>query len=451
MKKFTFLIYLIWVCPLISLAQQPGETIDEVAAIVGNNVVLQSEIEFEFAQARNQLGEVSDTLRCSILRQKIQDYVLVSKAQTDSVELSDERVNMELEKRIRYFASQFTGGEKGMEEFYGKSVSQIKADNREKIKNSLLIQEMQGKALRDVKVSPTDIKKLYNEMSEDSLPFYSAEVEVAQIVIEPKVTKEAKEIAYQKISEIRDRIIGGETFNTLALIYSDDKGTASRSGELGYFSRGDMVPEFEAAAFRLKPDSVSKIIETKYGYHILRLIDRKGENINVRHILIRPQIFRADIERARKLMDSIIWLVKIDSMKFEDAAKKFSDDVQTKSGGGFITEGQTGSTKIPVDEMDKELYFRIEKLQPGEISEPETITLQGPDQQQAWRVLYLKSESAPHRANLKDDYQKFQAMATQQKQAKALSDYLARARKEVFIKVSDNYKGCKGVRDLPNK
>lgn len=451
MSSFRFVV----ICFVLMLAQQsvraqkPGQVIDQVVAVVGSNVIMQSEIEMEFRQIDKEFeGELPDTMRCAILQQKIQDYILLTKAQLDSVPVNEDRVEAELEKRIRYFARQFPGGEKGMEEFYGKSISQIKADNREKIRQSMLIQEMQGKAMKDVKITPNDVRRFYNEIPTDSIPFYSAEVEVAQLVIEPKVSAEAKQIAYEKITELRNRIVNGDNFNTLAVLYSDDKASATNGGELGYFGRGEMVPEFEAAAYRLKPDSISKIIETKYGYHILKLVDRKGDNINVRHILVRPQIFKSDVQKARTTIDSIVWLVKIDSLTFEEAAKKFSDDEDTKGNGGFITEGRTGTSRVPVDELDKQIYFRLDGMKPGDITEPELITLAGPDKQQAWRVLYLKTEYKPHRANLRDDYQKFQAMANQRKQSQALVDYISRARKELYIRISPQYSSCRGVQQL---
>ena len=427
---------------------QPGMVIDQIVGVVGDNIIMQSEIEIEFAQLRKEFPQAPDTMKCEILKQRLVDKVMLCKAQLDSIVVSDDRVEGELEKRLQYFARQM-GGIKAMEEFYGKSITEIKATNREKIKDGLLVQEVQQKALKDIKVSPTDIKKYFNELAEtDSLPFYSAEVEIAQIVLQPKVSKEAKEIAYEKISELRERIVNGESFNTLALIYSDDKGSATNGGDLGFFTRGDMVPEFEATAFRLRPDSVSKIIETKFGYHILKLVDRKGDNIDVRHILIRPKIFTTDIQKARELLDSILWQVKIDSITFEKAAKKYSDDVQTKSNGGFITEGSTGTTKVPIDELDKSLYFRIEGMKAGEISEPELITLPGPDREQAWRVLYLKSESKPHRANLRDDYQKFQAIAKNRKKAKALNDFINKNKKQFYIHISDEYKNCLSIQNF---
>ena len=378
--------------------------------------------------------------------------MLLTQSQWDSIPLGEERVDAELEKRIRFFSSQFPGGQKEMESYYGKTITEIKANNREKIKEGLLVQEMQSKILRDVKVSPTDVKKFFNELDKlDSLPYYSAEIQLAQIIMIPKVSKEAKELAHEKISELRERVLKGDNFGTLALIYSDDKGSAQKRGELGYFTRGDMVPEFEAAAFKLKPDSVSKIIETKYGYHIMQLVDRRGDDINVRHILIKPQVFRSDVSRTKEILDSLLWQIKIDSLTFEKAALKFSDDENTKSNGGYITDGTVGTNKIPLDELPKDIFFQIEKLEPGKITEPEQITLPTPDKQQAWRVFYLKSEAAPHRANLRDDYQKMQALAMQRKQMLAMQNWIEKHKKAFYIQISEQYKTCVNFNEFITK
>lgn len=433
-------------------AQQQGQVIDEIAAVVGDNIIMQSEVEVEFQQLQKDIGQLNDSAKCAIMRQKIVERMLLTQSQRDSIPLSEERVDAELEKRVKFFASQFPGGEKEMESYYGKSTTEIKANNREKIKNSMLVQEMQSKVLKDVKVSPTDIKKYFNDLDKlDSLPYYSAEVELAQLIILPKVNADAKQLAFEKISELRERILKGDNFGTLALIYSDDKMSAQRRGELGFFTRGDMVPEFEAAAFKLKPDSVSRIIETKYGYHILQLVDRKGENINIRHILIRPQIFPSDVDLAKAKMDSVLWLVKIDSLTFERAAQKYSDDEATKPNGGFITEGSVGSTRIPVDELPKDIYYIIEKMEPGTISEPELITLPTPDRQQAWRVFYVKSETAPHRANLRDDYQKMQALALQRKQMQTMQTWIDKHKNDYYIQVGKQYNNCTPLQEFLKK
>ncbi len=437
MKKF-LLFFLLAITGLNLKAQ----IIDEIVAVVADKIILRSDIEIAFEQASKELGINHDSIKCQILEQKLIENLLIIKAQVDSLPVSEERVDAELDERIRYFAQQY-GGEKALEEIYGKSINEIKATNRERIRNNQLASAMMSKIVKDVKVTPTDIKNFYNEIPVDSLPYYSAEVELAQIVFEPKISKESKAAALEKITELRRRIIeDGDKFSTLALIYSDDKGSAVKGGELGYFGRGMMVPEFEGAAFRLKPDSISKVIETKYGYHIIQVIQRKGDEVNARHILIMPKIYASDMELARQKLDSIIQLVKMDSMKFEDAARKFSSDEVTKSSGGFIGSGGLGNTHIPVDELSKELNINVQTMEVGDISEPELVTLPGPDQKKVWRVFYLKSETPPHRANLKDDYQKLQALAFEKKQQQTKLKWMERYRKQFYIQVNGTYATC---------
>ena len=437
MKKF-LLFFLLAITGLNLKAQ----IIDEIVAVVADKIILRSDIEIAFEQASKEMGNSHDSIKCNILEQKLIENLLIIKAQVDSLPVSEERVDAELDERIRYFAQQY-GGEKALEEIYGKSINEIKATNRERIRNNQLASSMMSKIIKDVKVTPTDIKNFYNEIPIDSLPYYSSEVELAQIVYEPKISKESKAAALEKITELRRRIVeDGDKFSTLALIYSDDKGSAVKGGELGYFGRGMMVPEFEGAAFLLKPDSISKVIETKYGYHIIQVIQRKGDEVNARHILIMPKIYASDMELARQKLDSIIQLVKMDSMKFEDAARKFSSDEVTKSSGGFIGSGGLGNTHIPVDELSKELNINVQTMEVGDITEPELITLPGPDQKKVWRVFYLKSETPPHRANLKDDYQKLQALAFEKKQQQTKLKWMERYRKQFYIQVNGTYATC---------
>jgi len=245
-----FLFAFVFLANICQAQPVSGETIDGIVGVFADKIILHSEIEFEYQQFLKEFPDRrSDTVRCDILKQKLTEKLLSTKAELDSLPLSDERIDGELEQRIQYFARQF-GGEKGLEEFYGKSIVEIKQNYRDKIRTSLLMQEMQQKILKDIKVSPTDIKTFFNSIEKDSLPYYSSEVEVAQLIIEPKVSKEAKDIAYQKINELRARLVNGDNFRTIAKIYSDDKGSAVQGGDLGWFGRGMMVPEFEAAAFK---------------------------------------------------------------------------------------------------------------------------------------------------------------------------------------------------------
>jgi peptidyl-prolyl cis-trans isomerase SurA len=436
MKKILYTFLLI----LVTASNNQAQIVDEIVAVVADKIILRSEIEVAYEQAVRELGKGSDSLKIAILEQKLIENLLVLKAQIDSLPVNEERIDAELDERIRYFSQEY-GGEKRLEEIYGKSISEIKAANREKIKNNQLAQAMMAKILKDVKVTPTDVKNFYNEIPEDSLPYISSEVELAQLVIEPKVSKESRQIAYEKIAELKRRIIeDGDKFSTLALIYSDDRTSASRGGDLGFFGRGMMVPEFEGAAFKLKPDSISKIIETKYGYHIIQGIQRRGEEANARHILIMPKIYPSDILLAKNLIDSLVNLVKNDSVSFEIVVKRHSTDEFTKGSGGYIGTMVTGNTRISVDILSKELNINVQDMKVGEISEPELFTLPGPEQKKAWRVFYLKSETPPHRANLKDDYQKLQAQAFEKKQKQVKEKWVEKTRKEFYIQINGNYR-----------
>jgi peptidyl-prolyl cis-trans isomerase SurA len=439
-----FLFAFIFLANICQAQPVSGETIDGIVGVFADKIILHSEIEFEYQQFLKEFPDRrSDTVRCDILKQKLTEKLLSTKAELDSLPLSDERIDGELEQRIQYFARQF-GGEKGLEEFYGKSIVEIKQNYRDKIRTSLLMQEMQQKILKDIKVSPTDIKTFFNSIEKDSLPYYSSEVEVAQLIIEPKVSKEAKDIAYQKINELRARLVNGDNFRTIAKIYSDDKGSAVQGGDLGWFGRGMMVPEFEAAAFKTAQDSISKVIETKFGYHIIQPIRRRGDEINARHVLIRPQIYKADIELSREKIDSIVNLIEIDSILFAEAAKKFSTEKRSGARGGFLSNPNNGNTKIPVDELPKDVFLIIQSLKVGEVSRPELTTIQSATGEpvKVWRILFLKSESKPHIANLKDDYQKMQMAAEEDKKQKTLNRWIEKNRKQFYVQVADEYKSC---------
>jgi peptidyl-prolyl cis-trans isomerase SurA len=453
LSKFLILFAFIVLANLVTAQPGNGETIDGIVGVFADKIILHSEIEFEYQQFLKEYPDKrSDTIRCDILKQKLTEKLLSTKAEIDSLPLTDERIDGELEQRIQYFARQF-GGEKGLEEFYGKSISEIKQNYRDKIKTSLLMQEMQQKILKDIKVSPTDIKTYFNAIDKDSLPYYSSEVEVAQIIIEPKVSKEAKDIAYQKISELRTRLINGDNFRTIAKIYSDDKGSAVQGGDLGFFGRGMMVPEFEAAAFKTPQDSISKIVETKFGYHIIQPIKRRGEEVHARHVLIKPQIYKADIEDSRVKIDSIINLIKLDTISFVEAAKKFSTEKRTGARGGFLSNPQNGNTKIPIDELPKDIFLLIQNLKPGDMSNAELTTIQNAQGEavKVWRIIYLKSESKPHIANLKDDYQKMQIAAEEDKKQKTLARWIEKNRKQFYVQVADEYKTCPSLQSWESK
>jgi peptidyl-prolyl cis-trans isomerase SurA len=366
---------------------------------------------------------------------------LLYQSEIDSLVVSDDQVNDELDRRLRYYIMQF-GSQEKLEEFYDKSVSEFKAELKEPLRQEMLAAQQQGEITKDIKVTPSEIKAYFKQLPPDSIPVIPTEYEIGQIVKQPPVSQEELFAARDKISNLRERILKGEKFNTLAILYSEDPGSAVKGGELGLFGRGTMYPEFEAAAFSLKnKGDVSEIIKTKAGFHILQLIERKGEFVNVRHILIVPKVSPLDLQMASIKLDSISDIIRnsADSIKFEDAARKYSDD-PGKVNGGLLQNTNSGNSRWPADELDPKVFFIIDKLKVGEISRAVPFTTD--DGTQAYRLLYLKLRTDPHRANLKEDYDKIQVWALNKKNEEALGKWVAEKSKTAYIRIGDRFKDC---------
>lgn len=425
--------------PLKGLAQ-PKQVLDEVAAVIGDNIILKSEWEAEYLQVKDQYANFKGDLKCEILNQLILQKLLLHKAELDSITIDDEQVDYELDRKISYFAAQM-GDEKKLETYLGKSIVQYKEEMKPRLVQQMKVQQVQKTMNEAVKVTPTEVKKYFDDIPADSLPLFGAEVELGQIVVIPKPNPFAKEYAYATLKKYREEIISGKrNFELTAKSFSDDPGSALNGGELGFFKRGQMVPAFEAMAFKLKPDSVSPIVETQFGYHILKLIERKGEKINVRHILIKPTIITRDLAETEKFLKDLIVKIKADSLTFCQAAGKYSEDEMTKSNCGFFTDPNVGANRVEIELLDDDVAMQVQKMKPGDFSQPTPIQL--PDGSAAYRILYLKSETKPHRANLKDDYQKIQAFALEQKKQKAMLDWADKFKKKVYIRVEPAYTRC---------
>ncbi|HOE05820.1 MAG TPA: peptidylprolyl isomerase, partial [Bacteroidales bacterium] len=322
-RTLVFLFLLLNVAPLKS-----QEVIDQVVAVVGNSPILKSDIESQYIQMMSQNYYSSSVdLKCEIFEELLFQKLLLNQAIIDSVEVTMKEVDTELNRRLSVFINQL-GSEKKLEEFYKKTIAEIKDEFRTIIKEQLLTQKMQQKITADIKVSPSAVREFYNSIPADSLPLVPASYEFSQIVIYPDISQEQKDYSYQKLNDIRERILKGDKFNTMAVLYSQDPGSAAKGGELGFVSRTDLVPEFAEVAFSLtSPDEVSRIVETEFGYHILKLIERKGELVNVRHILIIPEISDEDMKKAEEELNEVSQLLKADSLSFDKAAAQYSDDV----------------------------------------------------------------------------------------------------------------------------
>lgn len=424
-----------------SLVAQPEnrQVIDEVIAIVGDEIVTKSSLETQYLQYLSQGEKVTDDLRCIIMEDLLFQKLLLNQAKIDSIEVSDGQVESEMERRLRYFIGQI-GSEKALEAYYKKSIDQIKSELRESLKEQLLVQTMQDKITADVSVTPSEVAEFFHSFPKDSLPLINSEVEVAQIVKYAPISEESKEYAKERLREFKERIRKGEKLSTLAVLYSDDKGSAKKGGEIGYIGRAEVEPEFAQAAFKLKPGQVSEVFSTRYGYHIVELIDRKGEKVNVRHILIKPTIDYAGLERLKKELDSVAKVVENDTITFSQMAQKYSEDEDSKNNGGLILNPYSGTSVFQADQLDPSLFFVIDKMQVGEISTAFSTSDQR--NREGYRIIKLIKRTEPHTANLNDDYQKLKNVATQQKEQEVVQKWIQDRLETSYIKMNEKYTDC---------
>ncbi len=426
--------------PLMGFSQGNNDKvlIDQVVAVVGSNVILYSDIENEYLQSQLQNNTKGFATRCGILEELMFQKLLLNQADLDSVKVTDKQVESELDRRLRYFISQI-GSKEQLEEYFKKSILEIKEDMREKIKDYLLIQNVQSKLTQDVKITPSEVADFFNSIPSDSLPLIGSQIEIIQIVKKPVISNVEIDAVRDRLNSIRDRVKKGEDFATLANLYSEDPGSMTKGGELGFVGRGELLPEFEAAAFSLKPNEVSPVIKTDKGYHIIQMIERRGEYINVRHILMIPKATPIALAKSKKDLENITALISMDSLTFEQAASRYSDD-PSKLNGGKLVNQYTGDSKFTPEEVEPNLYFNIEKMKVGERSAPMLYT--GEDGNQAYRIVLLKSRSEPHKANLKDDYPQIQNMAVTIKQNGVINKWVVGKSKNTYVKINNDYKKC---------
>jgi peptidyl-prolyl cis-trans isomerase SurA len=442
-RYFTALLFLAF-CFAGTKAQKIG-VLDEIIAVVGESVILKSDLDKEFYQLLAQYPEYDGNLKCELFDQLLAQKLLLYKADLDSIVVGEDRLEYEINRRIEYYASQ-AGGIDKLEKYLGIPIIQYKSEMRKKVKEQMLITEAQNSLLGDLKVSPTEVRKFYDEIPDDSIPVFSAEVEVSQLVMKPSPSKVADEYAYETAKKLRGELVRGERdFCLVASIYSGDHGTKDVCGNLGDFKRGQMVPAFEAAAFRLKKDSISKVVKSKFGYHIIQLIERKGEIVNARHILIMPSILNIDHEKTTTELKRIKNLVANDSITWCEAVSTYALEEFSQGGCGFFTDPNIGSTIIEVTALDPEIALRVEKMKPGEVTSPHGVPQ--PDGTTNYRLLYLKTENPPHKASLDKDYQKIAAYALEKKKQDVLNEWSVSFRKNMYIWIDEKYFVCDGIQE----
>ena len=439
MKRFFLIvIFALFIAPL--KAQQEPQVIDRVVAVVGQNVILQSDIEAQYIQMRLQGGikGSASSIRCEILEDLMFRKLMLNQAEMDSITVTDEQVNSEVDRLVRYFISQL-GSQENLEKYYNKTMPEIKEELFRMRKDQMLEEQVQQTILANVEVTPAEVRKCYYDIPNDSIPMVNSKYEIAHIVKKPAITLDQKLEVKDRLYKMRKRILDGERFSTLALLYSEDPGSAKKGGELGFHGRGEFAPEFEAAAFNLRDGEISEVIETEFGFHIIQMIERRGDFVNVRHILLTVKVSPEALQEAYDELDSIAQLIHNDSITFDEAVRKFSDE-KDKTNGGILVNPNTGSTLFDASELDQQVSFTINRMQVDELSEP--VPMKTEDNKDAYRLLYLKRKTAPHKANLKDDYTLIRNWALQKKREEIINKWIENKSQKAYIKVIDDYKDC---------
>jgi peptidyl-prolyl cis-trans isomerase SurA len=410
---------------LVTTCYCQKEVIDKVIATVGGELVLLSELEEQISLLEAQNGGLPDGARCELMDQILASKLLLNQSKLDSIEVADEEVETQLDARIDRILTFMNNDVKQFEDYYGQTIGEVKAQFREDLRNQILVERMRGQVMATINVTPSEVKAFFNSIPKDSLPYFNSEVEVGEIVYKPKVNAVERQKAIDKLIELKKEIVeNGADFAELAAKHSDDGGSARTGGDLGWAKRGRYVPEFEAAAFNLEKEEFSEIVESEFGFHLIQLLERRGNSIRVRHILIKPEITDADLDLARLHLDSVRQLLLNDSLSFSIAVKRYSDeDIQSYNNDGSMVNPETGNTFFEIGDLEPDVYFTIDTMELNDISQP--FEFRNQMGEVYYRIVKLNSRTAPHRANLRQDYSKIKQAAIESKQNEFIAEWVA--------------------------
>jgi peptidyl-prolyl cis-trans isomerase SurA len=423
-----------------SSAQQDSiYVLDNVIAIVGDEIVLKSELEEAKIQYRQEGIALEGNEDCFILGSLLTEKVFLHQARLDTIEVNDAMIEGELNRRIAMFSQQI-GSEAALEDYFGKSIKEIKADFRDPMRNQMIVQEVQNQITMDVNVTPSDVSEYYNEIPKDSLPLMNMQVEFAQIVIFPKDNPKEVENVKQRLRGFIQEVREGEDFATLAVLYSDDPGSASKGGDLGMVPRGTMVPEFDEIAFQLSDGELSGVFETEFGYHIMQMQERRGEQYRARHILLKPKVTTEDMTDAKDKLFVIKESLKTDTLDWDLAVLKYSQDEKSFNNDGLVVNLMSGTPRFELSQLDPQAYVALENAELQQVIGP--ILYQTREGKEGYRLVKLVKKIEPHRANLTDDYQILQEAATAQAKQEATLQWLEGKINETYIFISEKYQDC---------
>jgi len=438
MKKFLFLLPTL-VLSIFSVAAQDN-VIDEVVWVVGDEPILRSEVESQRLDAQQQGVKFDGDPYCVIPEQIAVQKLFLHQAELDSIIVNESDVITEVDRNINRMVNQIGSKEK-LEEYFGKSFARIREERREIARNQETVSRVQRKLVENVTVTPAEVRQYYSNLPLDSIPMTPAETEVEVITINPQYAQADIDAIKDRLRDFSDRVNKGDNFSTLAVMYSEDRNSAKVGGELGFMGKGELVPEFANVAFNLTdPKKVSKIVETEFGYHIIQLIEKRGDRVNCRHILLKPKITASERNQALLRLDSIADQIRNGKIKFEDAALYYSNDKDTRNNGGLMVNSQSGNPRFQLEELPPEINKLVYTMNVGEISKP--FTMVNNKEKEVCAIIRVKSKSKAHKANLTDDFQKLTQIVKAKKSEKIINDWILEKQKKTYVRINENWSNC---------
>ena len=417
-----------------------AQSIDKIQAIIGSEILLISDIENQYNQILSQGVIETEDMRCQIVDELLLQNFLIHHAKIDStIEIVSDDIDAEINNRISYFENQLGSLEK-VEAYFNRSIESMEDELRIIVKDQFYTQKKQSKIISDVKITPNEVKDFYRTLNSEEIPIVPTKLQMSQIVIEPELSEDKKNSIKEKLNGFRKRIYNGEDFKVLATLYSDDVVSANNGGELGFMKRGDLVPEFERAAFKLKKDEISEVVESKFGYHIIQMIERRGEQINVRHILIKPKFSSLSLQNSREIINSIKSNLDSSLISFKDALQKYSDD-ESKNNGGLIINPKNGTTFFTFEELDPSIRYIVERMNIGDVSDP-SLSKSQDGTQAAYRLVKLNNKIEEHKANIVDDFDLLKEYALSNKKQSVLEKWVSDNLANTYINISNDLSEC---------
>ena len=434
------LIFLVIVLSGVGLSAQDN-VIDEVVWIVGDEAIWKSEVENERLRAQYAGRSFDGDPYCVIPEELALQKLFLNQAAIDSVEASEAEVIQATENQINRYINQMGSKEK-FEEYYGKPMVQIREELRELARKQLTMEAMQRKLIENIKVTPAEVRRYFKNLSADSVPYIPTQVEVQLITIEPKIPVEEIDRVKARLREFTERITSGETsFSTLARLYSEDKASAVHGGELDFMGKGVLAPEYANVAFNLNdPNKISKIVETEFGFHIIQLVEKRGDRVKTRHILLKPRVAEADLMAALSRLDSIADDIRSNKFTFEEGATHISSDKDTRMNKGLLPNTNTGTSKFEMQELPSEIARAVNTLNINEISKP--FILIDKKGKEVCAIVKLKSRVKGHKATLTEDFQAMKDVVLQKKQAEKLENWIKEKQKSTYVRINEKWRNC---------